>query len=264
VTYEDLIEIDTGYWKLLSFVISASQKMYDETIFETWSVQLSDQETVIELREGGKEERVKYEERLDFIKQALYVRLTECALHCQAIKRGIAQIIPEALLNMVTYNELETWVCGKPFVDIDLLKRHTKYGGDKKTTLLTEESRRIKWFWEVLRSFSEEDKQKFIKFCWGQQRLPANDEEFDRTQTRFMIKPAMKTQHGDGALPRADTCFFNLELPDYSSREIMQQRILLAIHTDCDSMNAEEALMGGGDNRDDHRRGRMDSYDDEY
>lgn len=59
---------------------------------------------------------------------------------------------------MVTYNELETWVCGKGIVDIDLLKRHTKYGGDKKTGVLSEESRRIKWFWEVLRSFSEEDK----------------------------------------------------------------------------------------------------------
>lgn len=69
---------------------------------------------------------------------------------------------------MVTFNELETWVCGKSEVDIDLLKRHTKYGGDKKTVILTEDSRRIKWFWEVLREFSEEDKQKFIKFCWGQ------------------------------------------------------------------------------------------------
>lgn len=166
---------------------------------------------------------------------------------------------------MVTYSELETWVCGKAIIDIDLLQRHTKYGGDKKTTLLNEESRRVIWFWEVLRSFSEEDKQKFIKFCWGQQRLPANDEEFERRQTRFMIKPAMKTQHGDGALPKADTCFFNLELPDYSTKEVMRQRILLAIHTDCDSMNAEEAGgPAGNPGRDDHRRGRLDSYDDEY
>lgn len=44
---------------------------------------------------------------------------------------------------MVTYNELETWVCGKNTVDIDLLKRHTKYGGDKKTEILTEDSHRI-------------------------------------------------------------------------------------------------------------------------
>ena len=64
-----------------------------------------------------------------------------------------------------------------------------------------------------------------------------------------MIKPAMKNTHGDGALPKADTCFFNLELPDYSSKEVMSQRILLAIHTDSDSMNAEAdaAIMNNGD-----------------
>lgn len=50
------------------------------------------------------------------------------------------KIIPEALLNMVTFNELETWVCGKPTVDIDLLRRHTKYGGDKKNETLSEDS----------------------------------------------------------------------------------------------------------------------------
>lgn len=76
-----------------------------------------------------------------------------------------------------------------------------------------------------------------------------------------MIKPAMKTQHGDGALPKADTCFFNLELPDYSSKDIMRERILLAIHTDCDSINADDRPdMQEGNNR----RDRQDSYDDEY
>jgi len=43
----------------------------------------------------------------------------------------------------------------------------------------------------------------------------------------------------------------------------MRQRILLAIHTDCDSMNAEEVRMGvdGGDGG--HRE-EIDDYDDEY
>lgn len=66
--------------------------------------------------------------------------MKECKVQCDAIKRGIVKIVPEALLNMVTYNELDTWVCGKNIVDIDLLKRHTKYGGDKKSEILNEDS----------------------------------------------------------------------------------------------------------------------------
>ncbi len=95
VSYEDLIEIDLGFWKLMSFMLTANKKMYDESIFETWTVMLSDQETLVELRDNtSKDQRVTYEERLDYIKQALYTRLNESTLQCAAIKRGISKIIP--------------------------------------------------------------------------------------------------------------------------------------------------------------------------
>jgi hypothetical protein len=57
ITHEDIIEIDIGFWKLLSFMLSANKKLYDESIFETYSLTLSD-ESLIELKENGKEERV--------------------------------------------------------------------------------------------------------------------------------------------------------------------------------------------------------------
>lgn len=111
------------------------------------------------MRENGTEEYVAYEDRFLYITQALYTRLRECDLQCAGIRRGIAKIIPEALLNMATYNELETWVCGKSTVDIDLLKRHTRYGsGDKSSAAFSEESQLIIWFWEVLTDFTEEEK----------------------------------------------------------------------------------------------------------
>ena len=57
---------------------TASKKLYDEQIFETYQVTLSD-EYIVEVKEGGgKEERVQYEDRIDFIRKALYVRMKEC------------------------------------------------------------------------------------------------------------------------------------------------------------------------------------------
>jgi hypothetical protein len=41
-------------------------------------------------------------------------------------------------------------VCGIPKVDVDLLKKHTKYTGQ-----LTEESPRIVFFWEMMRELEE-------------------------------------------------------------------------------------------------------------
>ena len=50
----------------------------------------------------------------------------------------------------------------------------------------------------------------------------------------------------DGALPRADTCFFNLELPLYSSAAVLKDRLLTAIRSDVDSLDADR-LEGGPD-----------------
>lgn len=186
--------------------------------------------------------------------------MKECEAQCESIKRGISKVVPKALLNLVNHKDLETWICGKNFVDIDLLKRHTKYKGNREHSELNEDDQIIKWFWEVLRNdMKQEDLMKLIKFCWGQERLPANDEEFERRQIRFMIKPQVGyRRHGDQALPRADTCFFNLELPFYSSKEILKQKLMLAISFDCDSLNAEtDQMRDNGDQR------HMNDYDDE-
>jgi other hect domain ubiquitin protein ligase E3 len=38
-----------------------------------------------------------------------------------------------------------------------------------------------------------------------------------------MIKPMLSAnKNQDLALPKADTCFFNIELPDYSTKAIMK------------------------------------------
>lgn len=55
-----------------------------------------------------------------------------------------------------------------------------------------------------------------------------------------MIKPMINKNNPNYALPKADTCFFNIELPDYSTKDIMKEKILLAINVDNVSINADE------------------------
>jgi hypothetical protein len=63
LTHEDLIEIDVGFWKLLHFMLNSNKKLYEETIFEAFTLNLSD-ELVVELRDNGKETTVPFEERV--------------------------------------------------------------------------------------------------------------------------------------------------------------------------------------------------------
>jgi hypothetical protein len=185
---------------------------------------LSDLSTV-PLEEGGSEKALNFANRSAYVRKTLKARMKECQAQCDAIKRGICQIIPEALLNMVSYQELEEWIYGKKSIDVELLKRHTEYARGYLET-----DKEVEWFWEILRGMTQEERRKFIVFCFAQPTIPPNDEEFDRRQLRFLIKAAADrsgggqgTQVGDQRLPGADTCFFNFELPKYSSKEVMKR-----------------------------------------
>ncbi len=127
---------------------------------------------------------------------------------------------------MLTYKELERQVCGKKTVDIQMLKAHTVYTMD-----MNETTERVKWLWEILSEFSDDEKVKFIKFCWGQERLPASDQEYEKNDVKFKIKPSIDKKKKD-IFPKADTCFFAIELPEYSTKDKMRQMILTAISLD--------------------------------
>ena len=229
----DLKEVDEGAVKYLEFIRETGEEGFDEILDRNFTCKLSDGSEV-ELVPHGANRKVTFQNRIEFARLMLETRLQEAELQTLTIRKGFTSIVPEVLLRLVSPKDLEIRVCGKNQIDFELLKRHTTYKNP-----IVEDSPLIKNFWEVLKEFSETDQLKFVKFCWGQERLPSSDHAYKVNQTRFMIKPITCKGGQDGMLPRSDTCFFNFELPNYSSKEIMRERIQLAINTDCDSMNAD-------------------------
>jgi len=133
---------------------------------------------------------------------------------------GLSEMIPSQLLSLLTWQDFEMRLCGKPEINIELLRRHTEYSGVKSS------APHIKYFWTVLKNFTHDERSRFIKFAWAQERLPASDEDFARERVRMLIKARnmRKNENPDDVFPRADTCFFNLELPPYSSEKVMEEK----------------------------------------
>lgn len=188
-TLDDFYEIEIKLVNNLKQMLQQTESEFEQNE-HFWTTILSDG-VQVDLRPDGSTKRVQYNEVTKFVSETILARLRESQPQYSAIKRGIAKIIPWSLLNIVTSKELEIWVCGKPHVDIDLLRRHTKYQGGSDA--YNEEHPVVKNFWLFLASLREDERQKFIKFCWGQERIPANDEAFVSQNVRFMIKPAPKT-----------------------------------------------------------------------
>ena len=197
-------------------------------------------------KDENSSEMVEFKDKFEYVKKCLLARLTIFTSQTNAIKEGINAIVPEALFNVGSFDDLETWICGSCTIDLELLKAHTVY--PEKDEVYKKGSKLIETFWEVIGSFSEEDQRKFIQFCWAQNRLPINDSNF-----QLKIMPFDQNKEQDIQLPQADTCFFNFKLPKYSSFEIMRQKILKAINLDCITMNAEQQNFhgDGGDRYDD-------------
>jgi hypothetical protein len=69
-------------------------------------------------------------------------RIYESKMQIKRIIAGLSNLISVSYLNCLSAEEIKLAVCGRPRVDVELLKKHTKYAGD-----LNENSPRIKFFW---------------------------------------------------------------------------------------------------------------------
>jgi E3 ubiquitin-protein ligase HERC2 len=199
----------------------------------------------VELVKGGKLLQVCYENRLEFAEALQKYRLTEFDVQIGAICRGISSLVQFDLLSLFTWQQLETMVCGTPEVDIRLLKEKTVYHGDLK-----ESDRHIRFFWEVLEEFSANDRKAFLQFVWGRSRLPSTKVGFGKDFFRVTDHAASMiagytTGGANMHFPVAHTCFFQIELPRYTNKEILRRKLMYAIHNckNIDGDTTHESMM---------------------
>jgi|LauGreDrversion4_2_1035121.scaffolds.fasta_scaffold692902_1 E3 ubiquitin-protein ligase HERC2 len=116
---------------------------------------------------------------------------------------------------------------GSKTVDVDTLKSITNYDtcdADHKV---------VKMFWQAFETMSTEERTLYLKYVWGRSRLPMNLDSLSRKHTIEYFKSRTKD-----SLPIAHTCFFRIDLPDYTSAEILKQRLLYAVQY-CGDIDAD-------------------------
>lgn len=137
---------------------------------------------------------------------------------------GLSNVLPVEILTLFTGQELRAALCGNTDVDVDLLRRVVEYEG------YNEGDATIKFFWNVLREMSSDDRKKFLQFVWARSRLPNKESEFDAP---FKIQKELSKESPDMALPSASTCFFTLSLPEYSTQDILRDKLHFAVNNVC-------------------------------
>lgn len=180
----------------------------------TWSATLSDGITV-DLVPNGKQRIVQPSELGDFLTLYVQARFDENKRALRMFRRGLVSIIPESALSLLTAEDLQGFVCGSKVIDIDRLQNNTEYDDD-----LSPGDMHILNFWDVLREFNEVEKSAFLRFVWARPSLPPAGVDFTQKMRVLSATGEETTVKHDQFLPKAHTCFFSINLPKYSTKEV--------------------------------------------
>lgn len=85
-------------------------------------------------------------------------------------------------------------------------------------------------FLEVLSEFNEEQKREFLMFTIGAPRLPLGGlKNLSPRLTVVKKQPSNDRQSPDVILPSVMTCQNYIKLPDYSNKETLRRKLLVAM-----------------------------------
>lgn len=138
-----------------------------------------------------------------------------------AFKNGFKRVIGDSLtFLMFTSEEVERVICGSVQQEMDFsqLRTVTKYHGG-----FCDSSTVVQWLWQLLPSLSQKRQQKFLHFVTGSDRIPVTG------LTNLPFKITRITMGSSSQLPTSHTCFNELCLYEYTSREQLSEKLIMAL-----------------------------------
>ncbi|CAG0896508.1 unnamed protein product [Darwinula stevensoni] len=107
---------------------------------------------------------------------------------------------------------------------------------NKKEYHCTPDSPIVKWFWEIVESYSDEMRARLLQFVTGSSRVPLQGFKALQGSTGA-AGPRLFTIHQVEAstenLPKAHTCFNRIDIPPYKSKERMYEKLTQAVEETC-------------------------------
>ncbi|KAF8320698.1 hypothetical protein DL93DRAFT_2163683 [Clavulina sp. PMI_390] len=223
VDYRDVEWVDPEYYNSLCWILENDPSVLDMNF--TIDTDEFGLRKVIELKENGSNISVTQENKREFVQLSAQYRLvTSIKEQIDALLGGLYEIIPKDLIAIFNEQEVELLISGTPDIDIDEWRAATEYHGYSQTDPT------IAWWWRALKSFNRDERAKVLSFATGTSRVPLGgfgDLQGVQGVQKFSIHRAYGEQD---RLPQAHTCFNQIDLPQFSSYEMLRQQLLLAIN----------------------------------
>jgi len=220
---DDLASLDPDLHQGLIFLKNYNGDVGDLSLNFTIAIDEFGANKTIDLIPNGSNVAVTKENRLQYIYLVSHYRLSrQIRLQSDAFFEGLSEIIDDKWLKMFNQQELQILLGGvNAPIDLQDLRANTQYGG-----LYDDHAPTIEAFWEVLESFSQEQRRAFLRFVTSCSRPPLLG--FKELRPQFAIRDSSSDQNW---LPTASTCVNLLKLPRYESESVLRDKLLQAIYS---------------------------------
>ncbi|KAI3648186.1 hypothetical protein MP228_006040 [Amoeboaphelidium protococcarum] len=218
---DDLPSLDPELYRNLMFLKNYDGNVEDLSLTFSLSSDEFGTAKTVELIPNGKNIAVTKENRIRYIYLVAHYKLNkQIQLQSQAFFAGLSDLIKPRWLQLFNEKELHVLISGAQVpIDIQDLRDHTVYDN-----VYSDSHPTIQMFWRVLQSFSEDEKQAFVKFVTSCSRPPLLG--FKELQPQFSIRFAGTDKD---RLPTTSTCVNLLKLPPYTDEFTLRSKLLYAI-----------------------------------
>ncbi|CAF4157074.1 unnamed protein product [Rotaria sp. Silwood2] len=221
IDLDDMKSLSPTIYQSLKSVLNYTADDLETALCFTFIIEreFCDEKSQIELKPGGASIMVNQNNKQEFVDLYIdYIFNKSCEIQFQAFSAGFRRVINSKPLELFYPDELMSFVVGNNHYDWNEFQKKTEYKGEYHANHPV-----IQWFWQVFHKMSEAEKKKFLLFLTGSDRVPV----FGWSQTLPMT--IQRSHIDDIHLPVSHTCFNILDLPAYSSKEILKAKLLEAI-----------------------------------
>ncbi|KAM8735360.1 E3 ubiquitin-protein ligase HACE1 isoform X1 [Acanthopagrus latus] len=226
VNYQDVSSIDPEYAKNLQWILD--NDISDLGLELTFSVETDVFGAMEEvpLKPGGTSMLVTQDNKAEYVQLVTELRMTRAIQpQINAFLHGFHTFIPASLIQLFDEYELELLLSGMPEIDVQDWCRNTEYtsGYDPQEPV-------IQWFWEVVKSLTQEERVLLLQFVTGSSRVPHGGFAYLMGGSGLQKFTVAAVPYTSNLLPTSSTCINMLKLPEYPTQEVLRDRLLVALH----------------------------------
>lgn len=222
ITLEDMETVDSSFYNSLCYL--RDNDADDLELVFAVDDEVFGEKKSIELIENGSEKEVTNENKEEYIDALIEWKFTKrIEAQMERMLKGIFEVLPSHLLRVFDPSQLELLMCGLQVIDVSDWRAHTLYKGGYNPNHIV-----IHHFWQFVLSLSNEMRAKLVQFVTGTSRIPMSGfrELYGSTGLQQFT---IELWGNEGQLPRAHTCFNRLDLPPYSSYNLLKKKLLQSI-----------------------------------